>query len=69
MGFVGFGGVDFYAMGKRCGKIFINYQHTHKLIIVNSPKVKYYINYKRAKEVGLKLPKWFLENYVKDIVW
>jgi len=69
MGFLGFGGVDFFEMGKQTGKIFLHYKKTGEFKIQNASKYYYFINAKRAKEIGLKLPKWFIKNYVKDIVW
>ena len=26
-------------------------------------------NIKRAQEIGFKMPKWFIKNYLKDYVW
>jgi len=69
MGFIGFGGVDFFEMGKSSAKIMLNYFKTHKLKIINAPKAYYFINAKRAKEIKFKLPEWFIKDYVKEIVW
>jgi ABC-type uncharacterized transport system substrate-binding protein len=69
LGFIGFGGVDFYEMGKSTADILLNYIKTKKLYIINAPKMCFFINAKRAKEIHLKLPEWFIKNYVKDIIW
>jgi hypothetical protein len=69
LGFLGFGGVDFFKMGRECGKIFLSYKKTNKLKIVNAPKYHFYINSKRAKEINFKLPEWFVKNYLEDIIW
>ncbi len=69
LGFIGFGGVDFYEMGKNTANILLNYKKTKKLSIVNAPKMHFFVNAKRAKEIHLKLPQWFLQNYVKEIAW
>ncbi|WP_041361467.1 hypothetical protein [Nautilia profundicola] len=69
MGFLGFGGVDFFAMGKSTAKIMLNYTKTKKLHIINAPKAYYYINVNRAKHIDFKLPEWFIKNYVKELVW
>ncbi|WP_456480730.1 hypothetical protein [Nautilia sp.] len=69
MGFLGFGGVDFFEMGKSTANIFLNYLKTKKPQIINAPKAYYFINVKRAKQINFKLPEWFIKNYVKDIIW
>jgi len=69
MGFLGFGGVDFFEMGKSTAKIMLNYSKNHKTQIINAPKAYYFINAKRAKDVNFKLPEWFIKNYVRDIIW
>ena len=69
LGFLGFGGVDFFEMGKKAGEIFLNYKKTGKLRIVNAPKYHFYINSKRAKEINFKLPEWFVKNYLEDFIW
>jgi hypothetical protein len=69
LAFLGFGGVNFFEMGKEGGKIFLLYKKTGKLKIVNAPKYHFYINSKRAKEINFKLPEWFVKNYLEDIIW
>ncbi|WP_456471249.1 hypothetical protein [Caminibacter sp.] len=69
MGFLGFGGVDFFEMGKSLGEIVLNYPKNPKPQIINAPKAVYFINAKRAKEIDFKLPEWFIKHYAKDIIW
>jgi hypothetical protein len=69
LGFIGFGGVNFFEMGKSAANMLINYKKTKKLYIINAPKMRFFINAKRAGAVHLKLPEWFIKNYAKEIVW
>ncbi len=69
MGFIGFGGVDFFEMGRSAAKILLNHLKTQTLQIINAPKAYYFINAKRAKEINFHFPEWFIKDYVKDIIW
>jgi ABC-type uncharacterized transport system substrate-binding protein len=66
LGFLGFGGVDFYKMGLQLANIILKHPKTH--IIENAKYNYFFINAKRAKEIHFKLPEWFIKNYVKVIV-
>ncbi|GAX86952.1 conserved hypothetical protein [Lebetimonas natsushimae] len=66
LGFLGFGGVDFYKMGMQLGKLIIKHSRTH--IIEIAKDSYFFINAKRAKEIHFILPEWFIKNYVKVIV-
>jgi ABC-type uncharacterized transport system substrate-binding protein len=66
LGFLGFGGVDFYKMGLQLANIILKHPKTH--IIENAKDNYFFINVKRAKEIHFILPKWFLEKYLKVIV-
>jgi hypothetical protein len=66
LGFLGFGGVDFYKMGMQLANIILKYPKIH--IIENAKNYYFFINAKRAKEIHFHLPEWFLINYVKVIV-
>jgi len=66
LGFLGFGGVDFYKMGTQLAYLILNTPKKH--IIENAKSHYFFINVKRAKEIKFKLPKWFIENYVKVLV-
>jgi len=65
-GFLGFGGVDFYKMGIQLANLILKFPKKH--IIENAKNNYFFINAKRAKEINFKLPKWFIEDYVKVIV-
>jgi len=69
LGFIGFGGVDFFEMGKSTATLMLDFFKTGKLTIINAPKAYYFINVKRAKQINFKLPKWFIENNVKEMIW
>jgi len=69
MGFLGFGGVNTFEMGKSLGELMLNYKKNQKHQIINAPKAAYFINAKRAKEIDFKLPECFIKNYVKEIIW
>ncbi len=69
LGFLGFGGADFYQSGKQLANIFLNYKKNHKQKIEDIKECIFFINVKRAKEVGFKMPKWFIKSYVKDYIW
>ena len=66
LGFLGFGGVDFYKMGMQLANLILNKPKKH--IIENAKNYYFFINAKRAREINFKLPKWFIKNYVKVIV-
>ena len=66
LGFLGFGGVDFYKMGSQLANLIINSPKAH--IVENAKYHYFFINVKRAKEINFKLPKWFIEEYVKVLV-
>jgi len=66
LGFLGFGGVDFYKMGMQLAKLIIN--HPYKHIIEDAKDNYFFINVKRAKEINFTLPEWFLKKYVKVLL-
>ena len=66
LGFLGFGGVDFYKMGEQLANLIINSPKTH--VVENAKYHYFFINVKRAKEINFKLPKWFIKNYVRVLV-
>jgi disulfide oxidoreductase YuzD len=65
LGFLGFGGVDFFKMGEQAGEIFIK----HKKGVEDAKNFYIFINAKRAKEINFKIPDWFIRQYVKEIIW
>jgi len=65
LGFLGFGGVDFFEMGKQAGEIFVK----NKKTIENAKKFYILINAKRAKEINFTIPKCFIIKYIKEIIW
>lgn len=69
LGFLGFGGADFYKGGKQLANIFLTYQKTHEQKIENIKNYLFFVNIKRAQEIKFKMPKWFIKNYLKDFVW
>jgi hypothetical protein len=69
LGFLGFGGVDFFNMGKNCAYLMLKYMKNKKLNIINAPKAYYFINASRAKKIDFQVPKWYIENYVKEVIW
>ncbi len=69
LGFLGFGGADFYTSGKQLADIFLSFQKNHNQKIENIKDYLFFINIKRAREIGFKMPKWFIKNYLKDFVW
>jgi len=66
LGFLGFGGVDFYKMGSQLGDLIINSSKKH--IVEDAKSHYFFINTKRAKEIHFKLPMWFIKNDVKVLV-
>lgn len=64
IGFLGFGGVDFYKMGVQSARIFLK----NRQIIENANDFYFFINVKRANEIGIKLPDWFIRHYLKSII-
>jgi len=66
LGFLGFGGVDFYKMGMQLAKLMLN--HPYKHIIEDAKDNYFFINVKRAKEINFTLPEWFLKKYVKVLM-
>jgi len=66
LGFLGFGGVDFYKMGIQLANLILKSPKKH--IIENAKNNYFFINVKRAKEINFKFPKWFIKDYVKVIV-
>ena len=69
LGFLGFGGADFYTSGKQLADIFFSFQKNHKQKIEDIKDYLFFINIKRAQEIGFKMPKWFIKNYLKDYIW
>lgn len=69
MGFLGFGGVDFFAMGQKLGEVTLEYFKSFKHQIVDAPKAYYFINAKRAQKINFQPPEWFMKKYVKEIIW
>ena len=69
LGFLGFGGENYFKMGKQAAEIFLNYIKTKKPVIQNAKEYYFFFNYKRAKEINFIYPEWFLKDYVKEIVW
>jgi len=66
LGFLGFGGVDFYKMGVQLANLIRNLPKKH--LIENAKYHYFFINVKRAKEINFKLPKWFIEKDVRILV-
>ena len=64
IGFLGFGGVDFYKMGEQSAIIFLQNRET----IEDADNFYFFINIKRANEIGIKLPDWFVKHYLKTII-
>ena len=69
LGFLGFGGADFFTSGKELADIFLSFQKNHKQKIEDIKSYLFFINTKRAQEIGFKMPKWFIKNYLKDFIW
>jgi len=69
LGFLGFGGVDFYEMGKQCANLVLLYTKNHIKKIENARAHYFFVNAKRAKEINFNLPKWFMINYLKKIIY
>ena len=69
LGFLGFGGADFYKGGKQLAEIFLACKRNCKQRIESIKDYLFFININRAKEIGFKMPKWFIKNYLKDYIW
>ena len=69
LGFLGFGGADFYRSGRQLANIVFSFEKNHKQKIEDIKDYLFFINIKRAEEIGFKMPKWFIKNYLKDYIW
>jgi hypothetical protein len=64
LGFLGFGGVDFFAMGLEMADVLLK----NKKNIENAKAKMIFINKDRAKEINFVLPQWFIEKYLKEFL-
>jgi hypothetical protein len=64
LGFLGFGGVDFYKMGEQAAQILL----LNKKVVENAKAKMFFINKQRAKEIHFKLPIWFINKYLKEFI-
>jgi hypothetical protein len=64
LGFLGFGGVDFYKMGEQAAQILLS----NKKVVENAKAKMFFINKQRAKEIKLRLPIWFIDKYLKEFI-
>jgi ABC-type uncharacterized transport system substrate-binding protein len=69
LGFLGFGGENYFKMGQQAAEIFIKFAKTKKPVIENAKEYYFFFNYNRAREINFKYPQWFLKDNIKEIIW